>query len=178
MSRNRRGVQVSEGEVKELSLSWSVAYDMAIKKFGSRIDTLPRYSKGPRAGMLKGFLSYTKITEGGWSYSQQKVVFPGTHDWKLIDDKNVTIAVWNPDLKRAFWMADEAAERDAYDALAPIRGMVISAQLEARVEERAYSSISDREVVFGLSRWSQEYYWDLIHSDAPTFTEFKARRSA
>ena len=49
---------------------------------------LGTYSRGPRKGLPRGYVHWTKISEGGFDYEARIVRRPGTEDWRVMPDKN------------------------------------------------------------------------------------------
>lgn len=55
-------------------------------------EALPRYTRGPRKGKVKGYIVWNKVTKGGWvrtgpSYHGSPsghVAYPGTQDVKIV----------------------------------------------------------------------------------------------
>lgn len=51
---------------KSAWLSSPFGEEMARRYFGAQVDTLPRYVRGKRKGLLKGQLEWRKVVSGGW----------------------------------------------------------------------------------------------------------------
>ena len=78
-------------EVKSAGLDCEWGERVAREKFGDdAIDALPRFSRGPRKGKLKGKVGWLKVTGGGWYVRDPKargeVVVPGIAAWVLLAD--------------------------------------------------------------------------------------------
>lgn len=62
---------------------------MACEKFGAQIvGKFPLHARGAAAGKPMGYLLFITATRGGWAYnvpgySQGRIVYPGSSDWKL-----------------------------------------------------------------------------------------------
>lgn len=100
-------VQRAVYEVKAIPLAGEWAYKTACEKFGVElVESFPKFTRGPRAGKLKGYLCYVKATVGGWANNLpggRGVLYPGTSDWKLAmagqysDPKgHSVVARWDP----------------------------------------------------------------------------------
>lgn len=54
-------------------LSTDFGEEIARKWFGNEsVDSLPRYTRGPRKGKIKGVVSWSKVTRGGWISTGRK----------------------------------------------------------------------------------------------------------
>ena len=54
-------------ETKSTPIASEFGENLARKWFGDEVvDRLPRYVKGQKAGQIKGWLKWTKVTKGGW----------------------------------------------------------------------------------------------------------------
>lgn len=84
MARSRHGVQYATTMQRSAALSSPFGYKVACEKFGpALIDAMPKVSKGPRKGALKGFIVWQATTEGGWSRERGGVLYPGNNDWRI-----------------------------------------------------------------------------------------------
>lgn len=89
--RGRDGIQRASFEQKTAPLSSEFGKKVAIEKFGEQlVACFPVFSKGPRKGLMKGYLCWTKCTVGGWARSHPDsggtlggVVKPGTSGWRI-----------------------------------------------------------------------------------------------
>jgi hypothetical protein len=71
-------VQYAKIDRKSSSLASEFGLDWATKLFGAEaLAELPRFSRGPRKGLLKGFVLWLNVSEGGWDPEAQRVVRPG-----------------------------------------------------------------------------------------------------
>lgn len=83
-------VQRALFESKVAPLSTDFGRKIAAEKFGEQIvSTFPAFTRGPRKGLIKGFLCWTKCAVGGWARNHPDhpgragVVKPGTSHWRL-----------------------------------------------------------------------------------------------
>lgn len=54
-------------EVRQSYLSTDFGEELARKWFGDEsIDALPRFTRGPRKGKIKGVITWSKVVRGGW----------------------------------------------------------------------------------------------------------------
>jgi len=116
-------VQRADYELKAIPLNSEWGYKVACEKFGSDlVDSFPRFSKGKRKGLLKGFLCFVKVSIGGWAQnfpSGATVLTPGIKDWKLAmveqdgDPKcHSTVATWSQDFGvKSFQTPEQAISR-------------------------------------------------------------------
>lgn len=88
--RGRDGIQRAAFETKSAPLSSDFGRKVAEEKFGAElVGRFPTFTRGPRKGMLKGYLCWTKCTVGGWARSHPEdrslpgVVKPGTSGWRI-----------------------------------------------------------------------------------------------
>lgn len=86
-------VQYAKLESKSAALSGEFGQSFLKRRFGDDLaayilETLPKFSRGPRKGLIKGYIHWTKCNEGGWfrsgpSYHGSpvgRVIYPGTRD--------------------------------------------------------------------------------------------------
>lgn len=87
-------VQRATFERKVVALSTEWGRKVATEKFGEQlVGSFPTFTRGPRKGLLKGFICWTKCAEGGWTNNVPDqsgrttglggVVKPGTSGWRL-----------------------------------------------------------------------------------------------
>lgn len=76
-----RSVQYARCETNSAYMSGDFAVSYATRLFGAEaVANLPRISRGKRKGLIKGMLSWTKCTVGGWQHRGAfggGVVYPG-----------------------------------------------------------------------------------------------------
>lgn len=78
--------QYARYESKSCRLSEDFARGMVERHFGQAaaeliFKALPTLKSGPRKGMVKGYVRWKKVTEGGWSWAKGGgVIRPGTQD--------------------------------------------------------------------------------------------------
>tara|TARA_R110002020_G_scaffold459579_1_gene677626 strand:- start:3178 stop:3687 length:510 start_codon:yes stop_codon:yes gene_type:complete len=88
---------------KSAYLSSDFGYNYAVKVFGEEfVDSLPKYKRGKRKGLIKGSISWTKCVRGGWvkhpvTYGVEhrvgKILAVGIdmREWRDIDSNFVAI---------------------------------------------------------------------------------------
>lgn len=60
-------VNYAEIDTKKASLDSEFGYSKAIEWFGEElVGSLPKYVRGPKKGMPKGFIVWKKVVRGGW----------------------------------------------------------------------------------------------------------------
>lgn len=88
----RNGVQRAACEHKCAPLHTDFAKEFVHRRYGDAIagliySLLPTFSRGPRKGLVKGYVHWDKVTEGGWRSGapgeRSGVVRPGTQNVKI-----------------------------------------------------------------------------------------------
>jgi len=84
-------------ETKTASLSQEFGEGFARRIFGDEaVDALPRFTRGPRKGKIKGLIGWKKCTRGGWfktapGHFQEThtgyVMKPGTFEYALLSEE-------------------------------------------------------------------------------------------
>lgn len=77
----RHGVQTCDLRMRRAALSGAFGLDLAMRWFGmtesQAAETYGRYRSGPRRGLIRGYVVWCEVIEGGWSYALQTVLRPG-----------------------------------------------------------------------------------------------------
>lgn len=100
MKNTRQGNRAGRSAVIEIrmaALSTEFGMKMLHSKFPEQvndiINRLGTYSRGPRKGMVRGYIHWEKVIEGGFDYrmDRRQVVRPGTQCWDVKDAKDVSV---------------------------------------------------------------------------------------
>ena len=76
---------------KVAALSSEFGMELFKRKFPTTaaqlLEELGTYTRGPRKGLPKGYVHWTKVVEGGWDYEAKRVRYPGSGDYVLRIDR-------------------------------------------------------------------------------------------
>lgn len=86
-----RGVQMASTCQKSCEMHRDFAREFVKRWFGDDVAEviyayMPVYSRGPRKGLAKGYVHWTKVEEGGWGRigdGRRGVMKPGTHGVRI-----------------------------------------------------------------------------------------------
>jgi hypothetical protein len=76
-------------ETKSAPLSSDFARSFVERRFGNAdliYSLLPKFTRGPRKGLVKGYVTWIKCDRGGWARlngALGQVLVPGTHDVQI-----------------------------------------------------------------------------------------------
>lgn len=136
-------------EFKSAALSGGFGMGMLRTKFPEQADEilarLGTYSRGPRKGLPRGYVTWEKVVEGGYDYrpSRRAVVLPGTQCWDVCEsaspDSPSVIAAIAFDRRRR-----EDAEHELCASLTPPWAKLLEGA--ARAHRRAITNLREGEL--------------------------------
>lgn len=143
---------------RSAALSGEFGMKMLREKFPEDADAilakLGVYSRGPRKGMPKGYIHWTKIVEGGFDYNARIVRKPGCIDWRVIDGQNPNGVSVSGEVGEAREQAVEAAKRAEYLVSGEDRKYIIRA-----MEIRASAHRN-----FKIDRCRQDFEYEMFRA--------------
>lgn len=95
----------------EASLSEEFGKQLALKKTGKTIEELTElmgvYKKGPRKGLIKGYITWMKLVQGGWARTSDGsgyvAAFPMSFMYSLVlrsyRAEKESVIVWDDDIR-------------------------------------------------------------------------------
>lgn len=113
-------VQRARIERKSAPLNSDFGREFLTRRFGERdaaliYSLLPAYSRGPRKGLLKGFIHWDKVVEGGWCHDRDgkgHVERPGTRNVRVCASYDADVSISISEHRRYEGETDE--QREAY----------------------------------------------------------------
>jgi len=148
-SQGNRAGRSCRIEEKSAALSSDFGIKMLRAKFPELADEilarLGTYTRGPRKDLPRGYVTWTKVVEGGWHYGTGRVMYPGTQDWDVRKSADLRDA----SIPGAIIHERETAEREAkaaeWDAMSETEKELHRARLARRAAFRCLREDDDRE---------------------------------